>query len=172
MGLSKTTMAIFFDKRLQSSLQSDFEEKIFGKLTPDGMNIFSSLRSETCQKDVVLNTGSSILVYFVNRSALQNFVLNYNSCPQFVSVIQTQPGKLKCPDCETHMCEPVLTSVAHSICVFIEFSPELKCGWVVWEMNINVGQTKNKFKRMVGSVGFHEPIFVLACIYACKLMVS
>ena len=113
------------DKRLQSSLQSDFVEKIFGKLTPDGMNIFSSLRSETCQKDVVLN--SSILVYFVNRSALQNFVLNYNSCPQFVSVIQTQPGKLKCPDCETPMCEPVLTSVGHSIFAFIEFSPELKC---------------------------------------------
>ena len=37
-----------------------FEKRTFGKLTPDEMNIFSSLRTfqsfcETCQKDVVLN---------------------------------------------------------------------------------------------------------------------
>ena len=81
-----------------------FEEKTFGKLTPDEMNIFSSLRTfqsfcETCQKDVVLS--SSILVNFVIRSALQKCGLNYNSWPQFVSAIQTQRGKLNCPDCET-----------------------------------------------------------------------
>ena len=64
-----------------------FEERTFGKLTPDEMNIFSSLRTfqsfcETCQKDVVLN--SSILVNFLTRSALQKCELNYNSRPQFV----------------------------------------------------------------------------------------
>ena len=66
-----------------------FEERTIGELTPDEMNIFSSLRTfhsfcETCQKDVVLN--SSILVYFVTRSAFQKFELNnyYNSWPQFV----------------------------------------------------------------------------------------
>ena len=80
-----------------------FEERTFGKLTPDEMNIFSSLRTfqsfcETCQKDVVLN--SSILINFVTRSALQICELNYNSWPQFVSAIQTQPGKLNCPDCD------------------------------------------------------------------------
>ena len=82
------------------------------------MNIFLSLRTfqsfcETCQKDVVLN--SSILVNFLTRFTLQKFELNYNSWPEFVSVIQTQPGKSKCPDCETPTCEPVLTSVAHSV---------------------------------------------------------
>ena len=64
-----------------------FDERTFGKLTPDEMNIFSSLRTfqsfwDTCQKDVVLN--SSILVNFVTRSALQKCELNYNSWPQFV----------------------------------------------------------------------------------------
>ena len=49
----------------------------------------------------------------------------YNSWSQFVSAIRSQPGKLKCPDCKTPMCEPVLTSVAHSKFVFIQFSPEL-----------------------------------------------
>jgi len=105
-----------------------FEERTFGKLTPDEMNIFSSLRTfqsfcKTCQKDVVLN--SSILVNFVTRSALQKCELNYNSWPQFVSAIQTQPGKLNCPDCETFTCEPVLTSIADSKFVLIELSPEL-----------------------------------------------
>ena len=97
---------------------------------------------ETCQKDVVLN--SSILVNFVTRSALQKCGLNYNSWPQFVSAIQTQPGKLNCPDCETQaMCEPVLTSVAHSKFVFIEFSPELMNVIKLYE-HINVGQTDYK----------------------------
>ena len=94
-----------------------FEERTFGKLTSDEMNIFSSLRTfqsfcETFQKDVVLN--SSILVNFVTRSKLQKCELNYNSWPQFVSAIQTQPGKLNCPDCETFTCEPVFTSIADS----------------------------------------------------------
>ena len=48
-------------------------KKTFGKLTPDEINIFSSLRTfqsfyETYQKDVDQN--SSILVNFVTRSAL------------------------------------------------------------------------------------------------------
>ena len=64
-----------------------FDERTFGKLTPDEMNIFSSLRTiqsfcGTCQKDVVRN--SSILVNFVTRSALQKCEMNYNSWPQFV----------------------------------------------------------------------------------------
>ena len=105
-----------------------FQEKTLGKLSSDEMNIFSSLRTfqsfcDTSLKDVVLNT--SILVNFVTRSALEKCKLNYNSWPQFVSSVQTQPGKLKCPDCETPTCEPVLTSAAHSKFVFIEFAPEL-----------------------------------------------
>ena len=43
---------------------------------------------------VVLN--SSILVNFVTRSAMQKYELNYNSWSQFVSAIQTHPGKLNC----------------------------------------------------------------------------
>ena len=134
-----------------------FEEKTLGKLTSDEMNIFSSLRTfqsfcETCQKDVVLN--SSILVNFVTRSALEKCKLNYNSWPQFVSSVQTQPGKLKCPDCETPTCEPVLTSAAHSKFVFIEFAPELMNVIKLYE-NISVGQAEYKLKGMVRSYNKH-----------------
>ena len=116
-----------------------FEERTFGKLTPDEMNIFSFQRTfqsfyETYQKDVVLN--SSILVNFVTRSALQKCERNYNSWPQFVSAIQTQPGKLTSPACETFKCEPVLTSIADSKFVLIEFSSEL--------MNVNVVELMEK----------------------------
>ena len=134
-----------------------FEEKTLGKLTSDEMNIFSSLRTfqsfcETCQKDVVLN--SSILVNFVTRSALEKCKLNYNSWPQFVSSVQTQPGKLKCPDCETPTYEPVLTSTAHSKFVFIEFAPELMNVIKLYE-NISVGQAEYKLKGMVRSYNKH-----------------
>ena len=97
---------------------------------------------------------SSILVYFVNRSALQNFELNYNSWPQFVSSVQTQPGKFKWPDCETPTCEAVLTSVAHSKFVFIELSPELVNMTKLYE-NKNVGPTEYKLKGMVRSYNKH-----------------
>lgn len=140
-----------------------FEKKTFGNLTPDEMNIFLSLRTfqlfcETCQKDVVLY--SSILVNFVTRSALQKCELNYNSWPQFVSAIQTQPGKLNCPDCETPTCEPILTSVAHSKFLFTEFSPELMNVIKLYE-NINVGQTEYKLKEMVQSCNKHFTCTVL-----------
>ena len=64
----------FFPRDCNACFSQIFEKRTFGKLTPDEMNIFLSLRTfqsfcETCQKDVVLN--SSILVNFVTRSALQ-----------------------------------------------------------------------------------------------------
>jgi len=114
--------AFFWARDTNACFSQIFEEKTFGKLSSDEMNIFSSLRTfqsfcETCQKDVALN--SSILVNFVTRYALQKCGMNYNCWPQFVSAIQTRPGKLNCLDCETQaICEPVLTSVAHSKFVF------------------------------------------------------
>ena len=95
------------------------------------------------QKDVVLN--SSILENFVTRSALQKCELNYNSWLQFVSAIQTQRGKLNCPGCATFTCEPVLTSIADSKIVLIEFSPEL--------MNVNVVELMEKL-LLLDSVDF------------------
>ena len=83
-------------------------------------------------------------------SALQKCELNYNSWPQFVSAILTQPGKLNCPNCETPTCEPILTSVAHSKFVFIEFSPVLMNAIKLYE-NVNVGQMEYKLKGMVQS---------------------
>ena len=140
-----------------------FEEKTFGKPTPDEMNLFSSLRTfqslcETCQKDVVLN--SSILANYVTRSALQNCELSCNSWPQFVSAIQTQPGKLTCPDCGTSTCEPVLTSTADSKFVLIEFSPELMNVVKLYE-NITVGQSEYKLRGMVRSHNRHFTCAVL-----------
>ena len=82
--------------------------------------IFKNFSVILCQKDVVLN--SSILVNFVTRSALQKCELNYNCWRQFVSAIHIQPGILNCPDCKTSTCEPVLTSIADSKFVVIEFS--------------------------------------------------
>ena len=84
----------------------------------------------------------------MTTSALQKCELNYNSWPQFVSAIQTQPGKLNCPDCETPTCESILTSVAHSKFVLIEFCPELMNVIKLYE-NIIVAQTEYKLKGMV-----------------------
>ena len=80
--------------------------------------------------------------------------LNNNSWPQFVSSIQTQPGKLKCPDCQTPTCEPVLTSAVHSKFVFIEFSPELMNVINKYE-NVTIGQAQYKLKGMVRSYNKH-----------------
>ena len=52
---------------------------------------------------------SFILVNYVTRSALQKCELDHNSWPQFISAIQTQPGKLNCTNCETPTDDPVLT---------------------------------------------------------------
>ena len=51
---------------------------------------------------------------------------------------------------ETPTCEPILTSVAPSKFVFVEFSPELMNVIKLYE-NINVGQTEYKLKGMVRS---------------------
>ena len=114
--------------------------------------------SFTYQKDAVLK--SSILVNFLIRYALQKCELNYNPWPQFVSAIQTQPGKLNRPDCETPTSEPILTSVAHSKFVVTEFSPELMNVIKLYE-NINVGQTEYKLKGMVRSYNKHFTCEVL-----------
>ena len=79
----------------------------------------------------------------MTRFVLQKCELNYNSWPQFVSAIETYPGKLNCPDCETPTCEPILTSVAHSKFVFIEFSLELM-NVIKLNENINAGQRVRK----------------------------
>jgi len=153
----------FLAKDCNACFSQIFEERTFGKLTPDEMNIFLSLRTfqsfcETCQKDVVLN--SSIFVNFVTRFALQKLELNYNSWPQFVSTIQTQPGKLKCPDCETSTCEPLLTSTADSKFVLIEFSSEVMNVVKLYE-NITVGQSEYKLRGMVRSHNRHFTCAVL-----------
>ena len=89
-----------------------FEERTFGDLSSEEMNIFSSLRifdsfCITCHDNVALN--SSILVNYVTRSALQICEYDQTSWPQFISAIQSEPEKLNCPNCETPSDEPVLT---------------------------------------------------------------
>ena len=61
----------------------------------------------------------------MTRSALQKCQLDHNSWPHFISAIQTEPGKLNCPNCETPTDDPVLTYSSQAKFVFIEFSPEL-----------------------------------------------
>ena len=96
----------------------------------------------------------------MTRSALQKCELSYNSWPQFVSAIQTQPGKLTCPDCETSTCEPLLTSTADSKFVLIEFSPELMNMLKMYE-NITVGQSEYRLRGMVRSHNRHFTCAVL-----------
>ena len=96
----------------------------------------------------------------MTRSALQKCELSYNSWPQFVSAIQTQPGKLTCPDCETSTCEPLLTSTADSKFVLIEFSPELMNVVKLYE-NITVGQSEYRLRGMVRSNNRHFTCAVL-----------
>ena len=56
---------------------------------------------------------------------------------------------------------PILTSVAHSKFVFIEFSPELMNVIKLYK-NINVGQTEYKLKGMVRSCNKHFTCTVLS----------
>lgn len=140
MGLFKTTMPVFFGERLQCLLQSDLWGKNFWQAYSRWNEYVLSLITfqsfcETCQKDVVLN-----------RSALQKCELNYNSWPQFVSAIQ--------------MSEPILTSIAHSKFVFIEFSPELTNVIKLYK-DIYVGQSKCKLSGMVRSHNRHFTCAVL-----------
>ena len=96
----------------------------------------------------------------MTRSALQKSGLDDISWPLYVSSIQTQPGKLSCPNCEKPTCEPVMTSVAHSQFLFIEFSPELMNGIHLYEI-INVGKTEYQLKGMVRSYNRHFTCAVL-----------
>ena len=73
----------------------------------------------------------------MTRSAWEKCELNHSSWPQFVSAIQTQLGQLNCPGCETFTGEAVLTSLADSKFILIEFSPEL--------MNANIDELMEKF---------------------------
>ena len=76
----------------------------------------------------------------MTRSALQKCEMNYNSWPQFASAIQTQLEKLNFPGCETFTGEAVLTSIADSKFVLIEFFPEL--------MNGNIDEPMETFRLL------------------------
>ena len=128
-----------------------FEERTFGDLSSEEMNIFSSQRifesfCKTCHDNVALK--SSILVNYVTRSALQKCQLDHNSWPHFISAIQTEPGKLNCPNCETPTDDPVLTYSSQAKFVFIEFSPEIMDLINLCE-NMHVGSSEYKLKGMV-----------------------
>ena len=84
----------------------------------------------------------------MTRSALQKCQLDHNSWPHFISAIQTEPGKLNCPNCETPTDDPVLTYSSQAKFVFIEFSPELMDLINLCE-NMHVGSSEYKLKGMV-----------------------
>ena len=134
-----------------------FEERTFGDLSSEEMNIFSSQRifesfCKTCHDNVALK--SSILVNYVTRSALQKCKLDHNSWPHFISAIQTEPGKLNCPNCETPTDDSVLTYSSQAKFVFIEFSPELMDLIHLCE-NMHVGSSEYKLKEMVRCYNGH-----------------
>ena len=140
-----------------------FEERTFGDLSSEEMNIFSSQRifesfCKTCHDNVALK--SSILVNYVTRSALQKCKLDHNSWPHFISAIQTEPGKLNCPNCETPTDDPVLTYSSQAKFVFIEFSPELMDLIHLCE-NMHVGSSEYKLKGMVRCYNGHFTCAVL-----------
>ena len=140
-----------------------FEERTFGDLSSEEMNIFSSQRifesfCKTCHDNVALK--SFILVNYVTRSALQKCQLDHNSWPHFISAIQTEPGKLNCPNCKTPTDDPVLTYSSQAKFVFIEFSPELMDLIHLCE-NMHVGSSEYKLKEMVRCYNGHFTCAVL-----------
>ena len=157
----------FTARDCNACFSQSFEEKTFGKLNADERNIFSSSRTfqsfcQTCCRDVTLN--STILLNFVDQSALQKHGLHYSSWPQYISTVQTEPGKLACPDCKNPTCKPLLTSVAQSTFLFTEFSTELINVVPIFDQ-INVGETKYRLKAMVRC---HNNHFTCAILIAEK----
>ena len=158
----------FTARDCNACFSQSFEEKTFGKLNADERNIFSSSRTfqsfcQTCCRDVTLN--STILLNFVDQSALQKHGLHYSSWPQYISTVQTEPGKLACPDCKNPTCKPLLTSVAQSTFLFIEFSTELINVVPIFDQ-INVGETKYRLKAMVRLS--QQPFYL--CNFDCRKM--
>ena len=96
----------------------------------------------------------------MTRSALQKCQLDHNSWPHFISAIQTEPGKLNCPNCETPTDDPVLTYSSQAKFVFIEFSPELMDLIHLCE-NMHVGSSEYKLKGMVRCYNGHFTCAVL-----------
>ena len=140
-----------------------FEERTFGDLSSEEMNIFSSQRifesfCKTCHDNVAFK--SSLLVNYVTRSALQKCQLHHNSWPHFISTTQTEPGKLNCPNCETPTNDPVLTYSSQAKFVFIEFSPEIMDLINLCE-GMHVGSSEYKLKGMVRCYNGHFTCAVL-----------
>ena len=63
----------------------------------------------------------------------------------FYPAIQTEPGKLNCPNCETPTDDPVLTYSSQAKFFFIEFSPELMDLIDLCE-NMHVGSSEYKLR--------------------------
>ena len=89
---------------------------VFGKGFYCSQRIFESF-CKTCHDNVALK--SSILVNYVTRSALQKCKLDHNTWPHFISAIQTEPGKLNFPNCETPTDDPVSLSGTYGFDTFV-----------------------------------------------------
>ena len=153
----------FLSRDCNACFSQIFEERTFGDLSSEEMNIFSSQRifesfCKTCHDNLAFK--SSILVNYVTRSALQKCQLDHNSWPHFISAIQTEPGKLNCPNCETPTNDPVLTYSSQAKFVFIEFSPEIM-DLINLSENMHVGSSVYKLKGMVRCYNGHFTCAVL-----------
>ena len=112
-----------------ASFSQIFEERTFGKLNPDEMNLFMTQRTfeshcQTCQKTVTSNM--KLFLIYVSNSSLKQTGFDISCWPMSVSHIFKKPKKIVCKHCsESNVSDPICTSVVNSKFVFIEFSDEI-----------------------------------------------
>ncbi|KAL9951679.1 hypothetical protein ACROYT_G044397 [Oculina patagonica] len=128
-----------------------FEEKIFGTLNTEEVNLFATQRMfesycERCEKKVTLD--SRIFLTFVSQSELSKHKYDNISWPLYVSDVHTQPGRLNCKDCGCLANEPLVTSVVNSKFLFIEFAPEIRESVFIYD-KIQVGNSFYALKAFV-----------------------
>ena len=119
----------FLPRDSNASFSQIFEERTFGKLNPDEMNLFMTQRTfeshcQTCQKTVTSNM--KLFLIYVSNSSLKQTGFDISCWPMSVSHIFKKPKKIVCKHCsESNVSDPICTSVVNSKFVFIEFSDEI-----------------------------------------------
>jgi hypothetical protein len=127
---------------INASFSQIFEERTFGKLNPEEMNLFMSQRTfeshcNKCQKTVTSNM--RLFLIYVSNASLKQTGFDPTSSPLFVSQIFMRPRKLVCKHCsESVVSDTVCKSAVNSNFVFIEFLNEImNCVTIHEETELN-----------------------------------
>ena len=100
-----------------------FEERTFGKLNTDEMNLFMTQRSfeshcQTCQKTVT--SIMKLFLIYVSIASLKQTGFDISCWPLSVSHIFKKPKKMVCKHCsESNVSDPICASAVNSKFVFM-----------------------------------------------------